>query len=290
MNYIDRDKKNYVIYMDAEFQTFRSIKEGDKFATVGFVATPPYIYKHNDKIYNKYQFLLNLAFIIIDESNNRYYFTIVFPSLFQMQPIFDDGIILEPGYTVASAKTIREMTANRTKSVPKFSFFKDIKTVEGIAEFHKMNNLYKADYTPQKEEAALNTLVPFITIYSPNSKLIHKGHTDIDAIYNTCKYYGLSTPTLNTRNLNSFDLSYGNTMGYTGGRDLESLHTLFVERDPEIRKIRDSILDEATEFLKGIYGDDGVVRAHNPLIDSVYTLIVDIGIKKYFGPKLTLKR
>jgi len=289
MEFLDRGSKEYLIYMDAEFQTFRSPIDNDGLFGAGFVHSRPFSFTADDRVYYKYQFLLNLGFVIIDKYYNRSYFMVSFPSLFGEKPYFNDATVLEPDYTVASVAVVDAMKQARTDLVPKFSFFSTLKTESAKNEFKYINSLYQSDYTFEKEEEARQTLWKLITYAIPQSKFCHKGYTDMDAIANTSHYYGFSNPVYNSRNIDSIKVSYEREFQYFGSKKLESLQEFLVSRDDDVRQIRDQLVGEVIGFLQAKYGEQGVIKAHNPLIDTVYTVIVDMYLKKYFGDNLTIK-
>ena len=290
MEFLDRGGKENLIYMDAEFQTFRSLKANDKLASAGFVFTKPFVYTEDDNTYNKYQFLLNLGLITIDRYNNRNYYLVSFPSLFGSSSQFEDATILEADYTVATAVTIAALKARRSADIPKFEFFSKLKSGKDKREFKSIHKIYMDGYNADLEKEAKETLFNFVTYAIPSSKFVHKGYTDIDAIANTCRYYKIEVPVINARNIDSFSIPYEEVFHYYGEKKLEAIQTLFVGLDGDLNWLRDFLITEVHWFLQLKYGEQGVIKAHNPLIDAVYTLIVDLYLKKRFGVGLKLKR
>lgn len=287
MEEVKRDGKKYLIYMDAEFQTYRSLIANDTLAAAGYRLTPPFVHYPNDHIYNTYQFLLNIAFIVIDESGMSYNYLATFPSLLNTAPFFSDGRILEPGYTVASPPIIEQMVANRPQ-VPKFAFLSSIQDMQAKKQFANMNALYQSEFSKEKTAGSLALLAFLLSEIGPQSKIVHKGHTDIDAIFNTCAHYTMGVPVLNTRNLNHFSHKYVGLYGEEHDKKLNTLQELFCSKDEQLRYIRDYMIEGAQQFMVGIYGAGvGAAVAHNPLVDCVYTYILDIATARYLSDKPT---
>lgn len=281
MDTVNNGGKPYVVYMDAEFQTYRSPKTNDLLAKAGFKLTPPFVHYPNDHKYNTYQFLLNIAFIIVDADKNYWMQLAVFPSLFGSAP-FDDGRLLEPAYTVVSPDIIKKMEAARPK-VKKFEFLSNISAEEDKAGFLRLNELYKSGISDDKVEKSKSVLSYLLKTLVPQSKLVHKGATDLDAIHNTCVYYKMEMPTINSRNLDHFSHKFVGLYGETHDKKLETLQGLFCKYDYELFALRESMIAYTNKFMGEYYGVDVESKAHNPLVDCVYALILDIAITRYLS-------
>jgi hypothetical protein len=116
----------------------------------------------------------------------------------------------------------------------------------------------------------------------PISKFVHKGHTDLDAIYNTGVYYELSLPVLDTRNLNHYAHKFVGLYGKEHDKKLDTLQELFCSHDESLKVLRDRVISYAMTYMADIYGGaKEKAVAHNPLVDCVYTYILDIAVGKY---------
>jgi hypothetical protein len=267
--------------MDAEFQTYRSPKTNDLLAKAGFKSTPPFVHYPNDHKYNTYQFLLNIAFIIVDTDNNYWTQLAMFPSHFGQAP-FDDGRLLEPAYTVVSPDIVEKMEAARPK-VKKFEFLSNITTTDAKTGFLQLNELYQSGISKDKIEMSKSVLDYLLKSLVPHSKIVHKGATDLDAIYNTCVYYKMATPKLNSRNLDHFSHKLVGLYGETHDKKLETLQGLFCKYDSELLGLRESMIAYTNKYMESYYGVKVESKAHNPLVDCVYAMILDIAIAKYLS-------
>jgi hypothetical protein len=279
MDLIDKGGKPYVVYMDAEFQTYRSPKDNDLLAKAGFKLTPPFVHYANDHKFNTYQFLLNIAFIIIDDNKNFWTYLATFPSLYGDSP-FDDGRLLEPAYTVVSPDITKKMEAERPK-VKKFEFLSNMDSEEAKAGFIRVNDLYQSEMSPEKLGQSMWVLNYLLKTLIPQSKLIHKGNTDLDAIHNTCLFYKLDIPRINSRNLDHFSDKFVGLYGETHDKKLETLQGLFCKYDRDLLALRESMIANTNHYMETYYGVPTVAKAHNPLVDCVYALILDIAVTKY---------
>ena len=279
MELIDSDGKPYVVYMDAEFQTFRSPKSNDLLGKAGFKLTPPFVHYPNDHIYNTYQFLLNIAFIIVDADKNYWVQIATFPSLFGKPP-FDDGRLLEPAYTIVTPDIIKKMEDERPK-VKKFEFLSNILSEEAKAGFLRLNDLYQSGMGPDNLEKSKSILNYLLKTLAPHSKIVHKGATDLDAIHNTCVFYKIKMPSLDSRNLDHFSDKFVGLYGETHDKKLETLQGLFCKYDQELLDLRESMIAYTNLYMEGFYGEKVEAKAHNPLVDCVYALILDIAVSKY---------
>jgi hypothetical protein len=202
-----------------------------------------------------------------------------FPSHFGSAP-FDDGRLLEPAYTVVSPDIIEKMESARPK-VKKFEFLSNIRSEAGKVGFLRLNELYQSDMSAVKLEKSKSVLNYLLKTLAPHSKIVHKGATDLDAIHNTCVYYKMGLPRINSRNLDHFSHKLVGLYGETHDKKLETLQGLFCKYDYELLALRESMIAYTNKFMEEFYGVAVVSEAHNPLVDCVYALILDIAIAKY---------
>jgi len=282
MEFLDFGGKEYIIYMDAEFQTYRSPIKDDKLALAGYKLTPPFVYYPNDYKYNTYQFLLNIAFIIVERSGATHNYIAAFPSLLNSSSAFNDGRILEAAYTVASPSIVKEMGRVRP-DVEKFAFLSNLSSNSKKSDFLKVNTVYQSDFNPEMVKQSVSTLRYLCEQLAPHSKVVHKGHTDIDAIANSCRLYNMPVPALNTRNLNHYSHKFVGLFGEKHDKKLGTLQELFASRDQELRWLRNTLIADSERYVASIYGEGLELKAHNPLVDCVYAMILDIAVAKYLS-------
>jgi ribonucleotide monophosphatase NagD (HAD superfamily) len=168
-------------------------------------------------------------------------------------------------------------------AVDKFVFLSNIPEKDKRAAFYKLNDIYKSQFNQVKINDSIATLHYLLKQLAPYSKIVHKGNTDIDAIANTCRMYGLPLPELNTRNLNHYSHKFVGLYGVEHDKKLGTLQELFASHDEELRHIRDTMIVGSEKYMTSIYGEGLELKAHNPLVDCVYALILDIAVAKYLS-------
>jgi hypothetical protein len=174
------------------------------------------------------------------------------------------------------------MEAERPK-VKKFEFLSNMDSEEAIAGFLKLNELYMSGINADNLEQSKLILTYLLKSLVPYSKIVHKGATDLDAIHNTCIYYKMEVPKLNSRNLDHFSHRFVDLYGETHDKKLDTLQALFCKYDYELLAIRESMIAYTNLFMEAYYGEKFEAKAHNPLVDCVYTLILDIAVTKYLS-------
>jgi hypothetical protein len=103
--------KPLLVYIDAEFQTYRVPDNNDPLAKAGGFKATPYDYgmAHGNAGNNKYIFLLNMGFIVINSHGHSSHFA-MFHSNFNPDDVFNNPQILEPGYTTCPPYTDYQIT------------------------------------------------------------------------------------------------------------------------------------------------------------------------------------
>lgn len=300
----DRQGRQYLVYMDAEFQTFRlPAGPGDGLATVGYVNTP-YLYgmAPTNVGQNNYHFLLNLGFIVFDGTGKRTYNFAMFPSLFNVKsPLFNNGQMLEPGYTTcapavaAAIEGLRLSAAPATATAPataaapaaKFPFYKTLSL--GKREiFRKINDVYNGSLSAEEQALSIATLQQFIQYIVPRAVIVHKGRNDLYALRNSALLHGLSIDNLLSRDLDTIQFrlpglatkQLGAIQGYLvePPAAATAVPAVIVARAPALRRLRDIILAEVAAYFNNLWHNAGEVTAHNPLVDCAYAMVMDIGL------------
>ena len=282
MDSVNRGGKPFIIYMDGEFQTFSQPIKDDKLLQAGFKLTTPFVHRMRDMSFATYQFLLNFAFIVYD-GNQVYMHMITFPSLFDAASApFSNGLTLEPGYTIGTPSIIEQAMASRPK-VPKFTYYSDYASDPIAASAATtMTEIYNKDANANLAKS-LEIFNWFLHQLLPKSKVVHKGDTDLDAIFNTCAYYNLQLPKIDSRDLDKSSMHYVQLNGTDHRKNLGTLQSIFCKRDADLFALREYLLHNVKGYVITKYGGTGEgLAAHNPLVDCVFTIILDIATKRYF--------
>lgn len=273
---VDWQGRQYLVYMDAEFQTFRLPSSGDNLAANGYVNTP-YLYgmKPTNVGQNNYHFLLNLGFIVFDVTGRHTYNFALFPSLFDMaSPFFNNGQMLEPGYTTCAPAVAAAIAKLRFVDGDIFPFYKTL-SLGKRTTFRKINDVYNAGITEEEQVAGVLTLKNFLTHVVPNAILVHKGRNDLFALQNSARYYGLDVSHMVTRDLDSIP----NRMYDLPDKRLNTIQNHIVRGDPALKRLRDMIMVEIAAYFEKLWStSDAAVTAHNPLVDCAYAMVMDIGL------------
>jgi hypothetical protein len=195
----DRQGRQYLVYMDAEFQTFRlPAGSEDGLATMGYVNTP-YLYgmAPTNVGQNNYHFLLNLGFIVFDGAGERTYNFAMFPSLFDVKsPLFNNGQMLEPGYTTCAPAVAAAIEGLRSTAPElKFPFYKTL-SLGKRGVFRKINDVYNGSLSAEEQALSIATLQRFIQYIVPRAVIVHKGRNDLYALRNSALLHGLSIDNL----------------------------------------------------------------------------------------------
>ena len=110
---INKEGRPFLVYIDAEFQTYRVPSQRDPLESMKYTKTP-YDFGMSEGNFgnNKYHFLLNIGFIIIGPYGRSSHFA-MFPSHFS-SGVFENPQLLEPGYTTCSPYTDYQITEKKS--------------------------------------------------------------------------------------------------------------------------------------------------------------------------------
>jgi len=290
---VDKKGKPLLVYMDAEFQTFRlpDINGGNALENAGFVRTPYYYgMKPTNHGQSNYHFLLSFGYIVVYPNGYREYNIILLPSIFDLSsPLFSNGQLLEPGYTTckpATADAIAKKRWNPNYKDEKFPFYNQLTTENRKAIFLEINDLYNSSIEPVEMIMSLSSLQYFFENIVPYALLVHKGQNDLNALRNTAHLYGLYTGDMTTRDLDQvmFKLPGLNS------RKLDSIQEYFVHPPPSSEQrilknmdslllLRETVLSDIRNYFITLWGKDAAkIATHNPLVDCVYAMIMDLGL------------
>ena len=266
------------VYLDCEFQTFRIHISQDKLGPAGFAATEQiYGYKPGDEHYKVYHFVLSLGLIVTDGKKRDYYLA-TFPSLFSEQG-FTNGMLLEPGYTVCNPlaeKAIKDLRDIIYTGKPQFPYYESLDTYNQVV-FFEINNVYNQSLTYNDFNNNSHILSLLNDVLIPSCTLVHKGHNDKTALFNTFRQYGIPMNEIKSLDLDHKSHIY-NKLGV--GTKLVQLKNYFVKKY-SLENLEKEGMAEINSFLSFRYGpasNDAV--AHNPLVDCLYTMLVEIGSDK----------
>lgn len=261
------------VYLDCEFQTFRVLKTQDMLGPVGFTPTPQlYGYRPGDELYNIYHFVLSIGLIVTDGVNKEHYLA-TFPSLFS-ETGFTNATILEPGYTVCNPLAEDKIKTLRNKlHVAKFSYFESLNQNERNI-FTEINTTYNLSLTDFDFYNNIQTLLFLNNVLIPSCTIVHKGDNDKLALFNTFRYYGIPM-----NNITSVDLEHKAKQyrEFGVGTKLEELKKYFVKKY-SLEGDEAAGMAEIKLFIGERYGAGSKdATAHNPLVDCLYTMLIEIG-------------
>jgi hypothetical protein len=280
------------IYLDAEFQTYRNPK-GQR---INLISTPPYLYTKENESLDVYHFLLNIGFFFFDGVERKYYLA-SFPSLFDKSGLWRDGQMLEPGYTTTAPDTQEAIVSLRKKSrAAKFAYYSDLEEADKRV-FEKIQTTYNSSFT-EKEDDNTKTVMNLLFMLLSHGILVHKGTNDLYAMMNTMRLYGYPLfsvapydgPITNMRlrvndailiakskDIERFSHVYKALPGVTSTK-LADLKTFFVEA-AELKDLENELMTEIRKFIVARYGwaAADTVAAHNPLVDSAYAYLIELG-------------
>ena len=290
--------KQYLVYIDAEFQTYRVSNEDDVLATKKYKNTPFHygMVAGNDKN-NKYHFLLNLGYIIVTPEYYRYNFAI-FPSLFMSDAGFENPQILEPGYTTCQPNTdyqigeLRKIIGEKG-DFPYYADFSD--KPEQKDAFEKINAVYNSSIDLPELFTTFATFTHFINDIAPNALIVHKGQNDLYALYNTIHLFGFEMPAIVTRDLDRVRLHLPDLTKtkleivqayFTNPPPLpnniskaDPVHLRLHKINANLIVLRETLLNEISDFFIAKWGTEaGGIASHNPLVDCAYAAIMDLGL------------
>jgi len=299
---VDWSGKEYLVYIDAEFQTFRLPEVAasmDELERAGFEKTP-YLYgmKPTNFGQNNYHFLLNFGYVLIDRSGATRYNFALMPSLFNVDsPLFNNGQLLEPGYTTCAPATDASIKKLRWASEDLFPFYKTL-TMGKRKAFRDINALYNGSINELEYMKSLITLQHFFTEIVPRAVLVHKGRNDLHALRNSAHLYGLSLGPMVTRDLDIFKFKLpGLESGKLGlvqeyfveppatapataaAESPSALHKRLISLKPKLGQMRDHMLLDVRRYFIQLWGPEAAdAAAHNPLVDCVYAATMDVGL------------
>jgi len=208
---LNKAGKKLLVYIDAEFQTFRQPDDDDKLLASGYTKTP-YLFgmAGNNYTHSNYHFLLSFGFIVVDKGVATYHLAL-FPSLFKFKDAtgqFSNGQLLEPGYTTCAPGVAAAIATQRTllkDCAQRFPFFRNI-SLANREIFKQINETYNNSIDNVELWKAVSTLNYFFETIVPNALIIHKGQNDMWALKNTAHYYRIPIyPTL-SRNLDMIEI------------------------------------------------------------------------------------
>ena len=292
-----------VVYIDAEFQGYMVLIEGDPLFARGFQSTTPYLYRPIDSVIRRYHFLLSLGFIVFRGTAKPEYYLATFPSKYGAGTEFDNVQILEPGYTASAPSVATQLldkktailaidhelihlrdskSAGRNERVKrrtddlKFAFLSDLTPEQkGISVSGHMAYNNGRDF---KERSASNLAFnDFLEILeNEHALLIHKGENDLVALKNTCKLMGRGLPPYANLDLDH----YSHVHKGVPDKRLDTLQKFYGGRYPELAVRRNVMLEEVLKIIVARWGEEARegVAAHNPLVDCVYALVVYEGL------------
>ena len=266
------------VYLDCEFQTFRVLKTQDVLAAHGFTATPPFWgFKPGDELYNVYHFVLSLGLIVVNGKQKNYYLA-TFPSLFPGMG-FTNAMLLEPGYTVCNPVAEDAIKALRDEiytGKPQFPYYESLNAY-GQMLFFQINNVYNQSLTYDYHNNYIETLRYLNDELIPSCTLVHKGDNDKISLFNTFRYYGIAM-----NEIKSLDLDH-KTQVYRElgvGTKLVQLKNYFVKKYG-LEDVEKAGMADINHFLTLRYGPaSNDAEPHNPLVDCLYTMLVEIGSDK----------
>jgi hypothetical protein len=290
--------RTFLVYIDAEFQTYRVPSQGDPLEAQKYVKTP-YDFGMSEGNFgnNKYHFLLNIGFIIIGPYGRSSHFA-MFPSYFGSGEGFENPQLLEPGYTTCSPYTDYQITEKRKIIGEKgtFPYYGDFSgTPEKRNAFEQINTIYNSSINHAVMMESYATLAFFLRDIAPKAMIVHKGRNDLYALSNTARLFELDMPKILTRDLDRVKL---NLPGLKKNK-LDIVQTYFTmppplpnnvsKADPvhiRLNKIkyglitmRETLMEEIRAFFVEKWGEGaGTIAAHNPLVDCVYAAVIDLGL------------
>jgi hypothetical protein len=309
---VDWSGKEYLVYIDAEFQTFRlpEVADGglDALEFAGFEKTP-YLYgmKPTNFGQNNYHFLLNFGYVCIDRRGTTRYNLALMPSLFNVDsPLFNNGQLLEPGYTTCAPATDAAIKKLRWASEDLFPFYKTLTIGQRVA-FREINSVYNGSINEVECMKSLITLNHFFSMIVPRAVLVHKGRNDLHALRNSAHLYGLPLGPMVTRDLDTFKFRLpglesrrlGLVQEYfveptastaaaapaaapataPASESPSALHKRLISLKPKLGQMRDHMLLDVRHYFIELWGPEAAeASAHNPLVDCVYAATMDVGL------------
>lgn len=273
---------SYTIYFDAEFQTFRVPKGTPGFE--GYAITPPFIYHAGDENISVYHFLLSVGMIVVDTTTSGFKFHLAsFPSLFdKTSSQFGDAQLLESGYTTCAPEVASAIAAKISDSTirtrhPIFPYYSSLNSADKVT-FESVHEIYNTGLTEVDRVEAKNLLQLMVEGLIPLGTLIHKGSNDIYALHNTLRLYQFPQQQLRNLDIDMYGQIYKSIPGVINSK-LTTIKSVLVQR-AGLAAVETSMTEAIREFVIKKYGVAGAdVAAHNPLIDSLYAMLVMLSLQ-----------
>ena len=323
---LNKAGKKLLVYIDAEFQTFRQPDDDDKLLASGYTKTP-YLFgmAGNNYTHSNYHFLLSFGFIVVDKGVATYHLAL-FPSLFKFKDAsgqFVNGQLLEPGYTTCAPGVAAAIATQRTllkDCAQRFPFFRNL-SLGNREIFKQINETYNNSIDDVELWKALSTLNYFFETIVPNALIVHKGQNDMWALKNTAHYYRIGIcPTL-SRNLDMIEIDlpglpkrpklnvaqqwFVNPPAAAATAEAPNaataapanaapnvkpgLHQRIIKLHPAMVALRAKLLTEIQTFFLQKWGAAAAnVAAHNPLVDCAYAAILDLGLGPLSDPAISV--
>jgi hypothetical protein len=288
MNNVSRDGKQYLVYMDAEFQAYRVPDNDDPFIKDGYIKTPHWTSSLNDLKNSNYHFLLSLGLIIYDEDDKRTMKLGLFPSkaVGRIDERFLNAQLLEPGYTTvrpATAARILELKNNLITHDPKYATrdhkfpWRSTMDAEGQALLDECHAAYNSGLRMSDRAHGKAVLRHFLEHIVPYAKIVHKGQNDLYALMNSARLMEFGVPPIDSRDLDLY-LPVFRSLHLPGALGL--LKERLVERNNTgvLAPLEGELKASVEAFVVDMFGEGAraSVGAHNPLVDCAYAQIVDI--------------
>jgi hypothetical protein len=163
-----------------------------------------------------------------------------------------------------------------------FNLFKNRLPSKYKVWYNKIINLYLNDPSVKQRTINPKNYLEFLRNYFKDITIIHKEDMDFIAINNDLRKYDVKVH----NSVSHYDIADHNQLlikKYETAKLYESY--LFLKRDyidnikyPELKKFDEILREKLKEKMP-------VIKAHNPLSDTYFTIIVFIIIKKYFNLK-----
>ena len=285
---MSRGGKQYLVYMDAEFQAYRVPDKADPFIKDGYIKTPHWTHSRNDFTNSNYHFLLSLGLIIYDARGTRTMKLALFPSkaVGRIDERFANPQLLEPGYTTvrpATAARILELKNNLVAHDPKygtrdhkFPWHSSLDST-GQAILEEGHAAYNSGLRMADRAHGKAVLRDFLENIVPKAKIVHKGQNDLYALMNSARLMEFGVPPIDSRDLDLYlpvfrELHLPGALGLLKERLVERNNTgVLGPLETELKTAVESLVVDM--FGEGARASVG---AHNPLVDCAYAQIVDI--------------
>jgi hypothetical protein len=276
--------KQYLVYIDAEFQTYRVPDTDDPFLADGYIKTPHWTTSANDLHNSNYHFMLSLGIIIYDGGRRLPFLLALFPSkVGSAEARFSNPQFLEPAYTTVRPRAAADVQGAKMQLVASdaryateiFPWRAELTAAQ--QEFLDAGHrAYNRGLTMGDRAEGVAILRMFLHTIVPHAKIVHKGHNDLYALMNTARLLGLGVPPIDSRNLDIY-LPVFKEVGWPGG--LRALKEALVARNGtrELEQLERGLIRDIKTFIVAKFGEEArnSVGAHNPLVDCAYAHIVD---------------